>query len=227
MKPFYQDEIVLGDSRELSKQIPDKSVDLIFTDPPYLKKYLYLYDWMSDEGARVLKDDGFLLVYAGTYWKFEVMKRLDRNFEYYFDMILVNGTNSPIMWQRKIISRHKSILAYRKKGKEPHPRTNVLSLWVGGGEDKRFHTWGQDESSARYYIDCFSKRGDLIFDPFCGGGTTPYVCKVLDRHFIAFENDPDVVERARERLLNVQCYIPESNDQSVMNFNEAVTQGAL
>jgi len=198
------DTITIGDCRELVKAIPDKSIDLIFTDPPYPKKYHYLYEWLSSESPRVLKDDGFLLVYVGTYWKGEVMRIMGMGFEYYFDFILLNGGNSPVMWQRKVISRHKSIIAYRKKGTEGHPRTNVLSFWPGGGEDKRFHTWGQDESSARYYIDCFSRPGELIFDPFCGGGTTPAVCKMLNRRFIAFEVVPDIAEIARVRLLNTQ-----------------------
>lgn len=204
MKPYYEDEILTGDCRELIKDIPDKSIDLIFTDPPYIKKFMYLYDWLSDEAPRVLKDDGFLLTYVGTYWKDVVMSTMSRNFEYYFDFILLNGGNSPVMWQRKVISRHKSIIAYRKKGAGCHPFTNVLSFWNGGGEDKRFHTWGQDESSARYYVDCFSRPGDLILDPFCGGGTTPAVCNMLDRHWIAFEIDGNTADIARKRMETTQ-----------------------
>ena len=33
------DKIYLGDSRELIKQIPDKSIDLVLIDPPYLINY--------------------------------------------------------------------------------------------------------------------------------------------------------------------------------------------
>lgn len=217
-------DIITGDCRELIKNIPDKSIDLIYTDPPYPKKFMYLYDWLSIECPRILKDDGFLLTYVGAYWKCEVMNIMSRNWDYYFDFILLNAGVSPIMWQRKVISRHKSIIAYRKKGSDCHPRTNVLSFWVGGGEDKRFHTWGQDESSARYYIDCFSKQGQTVFDPFCGGGTTPYVCKMLDRHFIAFEIDPISAEKSRERLNSVQSmiYLTESNDQVTMQFDMTV-----
>lgn len=197
--PYWLDSIVTGDARELVKALPDQSVDLIFTDPPYLKKYMTLYDLLAAEAPRVLKPDGFLLVYAGTYWKAEVMQRLS-TMEYYFDFILINSGNSPIMWVRKVISRHKSILAYRPQGSSGHPRTNVLSLWNGSGEDKRYHTWGQDESSARYYIDCFSQPGDLVLDLFCGGGTTPAVCKTIGRKYLAFELDPETAEVARDRV---------------------------
>lgn len=207
----YRNQIVTGDARELAKRIPDESIDLIFTDPPYLKEYLHLYDWLGQVGSRVLKPNGFLLVYVGVYWKHEVMQRLGKRLGYYFDFVLENAGNSPIMWTRKVISRYKSIMAWTKKDASTKPRTNVLSLWRGGGEDKRYHIWGQDESSARYYIDCFSKPADLVVDFLVGGGTTPAVCKQLRRNYIAFEIDPDTTEMARERVLNTQSplFVPE------------------
>ena len=207
----YRNQIVTGDARELAKRIPDESIDLIFTDPPYLKEYLHLYDWLGEAGSRVLKPNGFLLVYIGVYWKHEVMQRLANELDYYFDFVLENAGNSPIMWTRKVISRYKSIMAWTKKGAAAKPRTNVLSLWRGGGEDKRYHTWGQDESSARYYIDCFSSSKDIVVDFLVGGGTTAAICKQLRRNYIAFEIDPDTADLARKRVLNTQppLFIPE------------------
>ena len=211
-------EVLEGDCRELVKQIPDGSIDLIFTDPPYIKKFMYLYDWLSDEAPRILKPNAFLLTYVGTYWKYDVMQKMARNWEYYFDFILLNAGNSPIMWTRKVISRHKSIIAYRKpEDTNAHPRTNVLSFWVGGGQDKRYHTWGQDESSARYYIDCFSKRDDLVFDPFCGGGTTAAVCKTIGRNFITCDVNHATLETARARVSATQMVMDlPTNLQVVM-----------
>ncbi len=194
--------ITTGDARILSRQIPDESIDLIFTDPPYLREFLPLYGWLSEEASRVLKPGGFLLAYAGVYHKQQVMEDLSKHLDYFWDFVSVHSGNSPIMWQRKIISRHKSILAF-VKGKGL-PRCNVISLWIGSGGDKRFHTWGQDESTARYYIDCFSSSGDLVWEPFTGGGTTPAVCKVLNRSYIAFELDPVTADIARKRLETVQ-----------------------
>lgn len=207
-------QVLEGDCRELAKQIPDSSVDLIFCDPPYVKKFMYLYDWLAEEGRRLLKPDGFLLTYVGTYWKYEVMRKMAAgHWEYYFDFILVNLGSSPVMWARKIISRHKSIIAYRRpEDRNAHPRTNVISFWVGSGQDKRYHTWGQDESSARYYIDCFSKRGDLVFDPFCGGGTTAAVCKTIGRNFITCDNDPKAIAIARARVGQTQIVMDLPRD---------------
>ena len=215
--PYDLKAIYTGDARELAKGIPDGSVDLIFTDPPYLKEFLPLYDWLAAEAVRILKPDGFLLAYAGAYWKTEVIKKFEQELDYFFDFILVNGSGtSPIIWNKKVISRHKSILAYRKRGSGALPRTNVISFWVGSGEDKRYHVWGQDESSARYYIDCFSKPGDVILDPFAGGGTTPYVCRVLDRRYLAFELDSQMADVARARVKNVQPVLFDIHEQPLL-----------
>ena len=209
--PYELNQIYTGDARELSKSIPDASIDLIFTDPPYPKEYLPLYDWLGQEAARVLKPDGFLIAYAGTYWKPEVINRLGASMDYFFDFILVGSGNGPMLWQRRIISGHKSILCYCKRGSTALPRCNVLSRFVGTGQDKRYHAWGQDEGSARYYIDCVSKVGDVVLDPFVGGGTTLAMCKVLDQPYIGFEIDPAVADIARARVTQQQMPLIDVN----------------
>jgi DNA modification methylase len=201
---FELDQIYTGDARELSKGIPDASVDLVFTDPPYIAKYIPLYGWLAREAVRILKPDGFALVYTGDYWKDVVMTLMREHLKYYWDFILVQSGFGTMIWARRIIARNKSILAYQKKDSTARPRTNVLSRWEGSGGDKRFHTWGQDESSARYYIDCFSKPGDIVYDPFCGGGTTSAIAKMTDRNYLTFELDPTTADIARSRIANLQ-----------------------
>ena len=48
-----------------SETIPDNSIDLIFTDPPYGEQYLYLYEDLARLAVRVLKPGGSLVFYAG------------------------------------------------------------------------------------------------------------------------------------------------------------------
>lgn len=200
--------ILTGDARELGARVPDRSVALIFCDPPYLKQYLPLYDWLGEFAARVLTPDGFLLTYAGTYWQDEVMARLRGHLSFFWNFYAVGRGPGPVMWRRRVVSKHKSILAYRLHDSQALPRCNVLSVWCGSGQDKRYHVWGQDESTARYYLDCFSKPGDLVLDPFCGGGTTVAMARLLGRRALAFEIDPDTAEIARARVAQVQPFLP-------------------
>ncbi len=195
--PFLN-QITLGDCRTLTLALPNGSIDLIFTDPPYEKKYLPLYRWLAQEAARVLKPGGFLLTYTGNTWKYEVMQYLGRYLTYFWDYIALDTGPGTIVWHRKTLARHKSILAFVKgSGK---PRCNTLSVWSGSGADKKYHVWGQDESTARYYIDCFTQPGAIIYDPFSGGGTVPVVCQQLRRSFIAFDSNPQSVAVAKERV---------------------------
>lgn len=198
----YINSVVTGDCRELAKLIPDESIDLIFTDPPYPKEYLSLYGWLSEIASRKLKPGGFCLTYAGNYWKYETMLLLGQHLNYFFDYVTIMPGDNSVLWPRRTIARHKSILAF-VKGKGL-PRTNVLSAWIATEADKRYHLWGQDERTARYFIDCFSSSGDTVLDPFCGGGTGPIACKVLSRNYISFEIDPATADIARKRLQTVQ-----------------------
>lgn len=217
IKLYYQD-LIFGDSMELaSTKVENGSVDLIYTDPPYPKEFHYLYEWLAKEAVRALKPDGFLIAYAGPYWKDVVMNYFNQYLQYFYDFILVHKGNTSILWPRKIISGYKSILCYHLKGQKPLPRTNVLGQWDGTGGDKRFHKWGQDETTTRYYIDCFSKEGDLVVDYFLGGGTTAYVCKKLSRNFIGFENDIDTFQIAQSRLDGISPLVRYSQEEMELN----------
>jgi 23S rRNA G2445 N2-methylase RlmL len=58
-------KLVQGDFGENSKDIPDNSIDLIFTDPPYGEEYPHLYKSLFEVARKVLKDDGgSLLTYC-------------------------------------------------------------------------------------------------------------------------------------------------------------------
>jgi hypothetical protein len=57
-------QIYLGDISEEGKKIPDNSIDIIPTDPPYAVRNLYLYEKLGVLAARVLKPGGSLIVIA-------------------------------------------------------------------------------------------------------------------------------------------------------------------
>jgi tRNA G10 N-methylase Trm11 len=201
-------QITCGDSRVLSARIPDESVDLVFCDPPYLRANIEdgIYEWLAEESLRVLKPGGYCLAYVGTMWKQIVMQQMSKHLAYHWDFISFTTGYGTMIWSHHVIARHKSILAYVKgSGK---PRMNTLSVWTGGGKDKRYHRWGQDGSTGAYYIQCFASPNALVYDPFCGGGTVPSICKQIGRDFIAFEIDEDIASIARQRLAETQMPLP-------------------
>lgn len=212
--PYQLDSIVTGDARELAKASPEGSVDLIFTDPPYHRQHLPLFGWLGEFAQRVLKPSGFLLTYCGNAYKNVVIRQLDDSGLLFFWDYQTVDYPATMVWDRWTTAQTKSILAYRK-APDSKPRTTVLGLWRGTGQDKLYHAWGQDESTARYYVDCFSTLGDTVVDPFVGGGTTAVACYVIGRHWLGFEIDADTAERARQRVAMTQppFVFPEPEQQ--------------
>jgi DNA modification methylase len=49
-------------------------------------------------------------------------------------------------------------------------------------------------------IQLYTFKGDVILDPFMGSGTTAIAALKADRKYIGYENDPEYVKRAEERI---------------------------
>lgn len=197
----HEGGIFEGDAQELAKAIPDDSVDLIFTDPPYARQYLSLYGWLARMARRTLRPGGSLLTYCGHAYLPEVLELMLPHLDYYW----INCQYQPPppmikFWPRKIFIRWKPIL-WLVKG----PRTSKFFVQDGiisQSNDKRFHDWGQPENPALHWMQQIALRlnDPIILDPLCGGGTIPAVCKALDLRYLAFEIEGDAVRIARERV---------------------------
>ncbi len=182
------------------KQLPvaDNSIDLIFTDPPYHDKHLEKYGWLAAEAARVLKPGGFCLAMAGGTRLNQNMRLMEEHLTWFWNYEVFMQEVSTVIWPKRTIARNKPIIALSKG--PGMPRCNVLSGLAGGGNDKRFHRWGQDVESARYFIDCFSKPGDIVLDPFVGGGTTLIAAELIGRKAVGFDVDWQAIQASKRRL---------------------------
>lgn len=212
----YRSQVVTGDARTLAKALPDESIDLIFTDPPYPREYLYLYEWLAEEAARVLRPGGWCLAMCGGLYLDQIMRWMGDSLTYFwvYQVGLAGqaaGCVRPYGARAPIITRTKPMLAYSKG--ITLPRTVTHGLFMGTGADKQYHAWGQDTASSRYYVDCFSRPGDVVLDPFCGGGTTPYICEQLGRRWVSFEVEEATAEIARGRLTTVQMPLLAPSDE--------------
>jgi len=197
--------IYTGDARELAKAIPDESVDLIFTDPPYSKKYLYLYSWLAEIASTKLKADGLCMAYVGKGWLNTIVKMMDEHLKYVWiaSIWLKGQTKLARAW--KVQDSWRPILAY---GRTARGMSWARDSIISPGPSKKNHKWGQNPVPAMYWIDKLTNRTAITLDPFCGGGTVPAVCRVLGRKYLAFDIDFDAVETARERIRKTQMPLP-------------------
>ena len=195
--------IYTGDARELSRNIPDDSVDLIFTDPIY--KQINDYRWIAETGARILKPGGNLIVQTGHYYLPDVIKTMDNQLDYVW--IIAEKFFGPTgsLYQKRIIACWKPYLWY-SKGKRSGGW--VMDWILGGGRDKRHHNWGDNSVMFVNLIERLTDEESVVFDPFTGGGSVPAACRVLERNYLAFEIDPDTAQTARERIKDIQPRLP-------------------
>lgn len=183
--------------------IADNSIDLIFTDPPYASKSTYLYEWLAHEAKRILRVGGFVLAMAGSIKLNELYRMFDDSgLTYHIELGQISSNDAPILWPKKCLTKHKPILCYSNGPGQP--RTMVMNIFDSRNFDKSYHHWGQDVESARYYVDCFSGPGDVVLDPFIGGGTTAVACGLIGRRCIGFDIDAAAIETTRARLLEAE-----------------------
>ena len=209
--PYELDQIYTGDAHQLAPAIPDESVDLIFTDPVY--QNIDDYRWLAETAARVLKPDSACLVWCGIGYLPETLRALQVDgLRYRWQLIAGRPIGFPSQYcQQNTFSNYQSLL-WLEKGKG-FPLAAISDLvFSNDSSGMMYHPeWGKNINPFRHYLSRFVLDGAIILDPFCGGGTVPAVCKMLGRHWLAFEIDPQVAERARLRVLETQppLFIPE------------------
>lgn len=123
------------------------------------------------------------------------------------------GNAQPAMASRVLNRQSELILILEKDGaisrqfaKCNFERGTLSDIWLVKRENKRakdsYH--GATFPVALIYkiLTNFTNRGDLIYDPFMGTGTTACVAKQLGRHYIGSEIIKSYVEISEKRLLS-------------------------
>jgi len=184
-----------GDFRVLSSRIPDESVNLIFTDPPYAREYIPLYEDIAKVASRVLVPGGSLLVYAGHYALPEIFKLMCPHLTYWW--IICSYQQGPNAFNRGIYIKWKPILWFVK---QPFQALSAIPDVLKPSLEKEHHDWQQSLKDAEFIIEKLTLPGDTIFDPLCGSGTTGVAAVKLGRRFIGFDSDESALLTAKQRI---------------------------
>jgi len=197
------DGLYLGDFREVGDKIPDASVDLIFTDPPYDRKAIELYDGLGEFAARVLRPGGSLIAYIGQIQLPDAVADLSKHLRYWWTCSCYHSGPSLLrMNEYGIVNGWKPMLWFVKETRGD--KTTFINDVATGSREKSHHEWQQSEAEARYFIELLTDQDGFVVDPFCGGGTTPVACVKAGRKWAAFEVDEANISRASERIKEVQ-----------------------
>jgi len=195
-KPYYQDEWVTiyhGDCREILPLIPDKSIDLVLTDPPY---GIDKADWDVEFILPEIIPADIMGLMPGV-WNILKCPQKIGGLSYRWQIIahLVNGmTRGAIGFGNYI-----PCLVYARDNISLYHKSTDCKDFVVGVEEKPNHPSPKPERPIAWFIERLSNSGNTILDPFLGSGTTAYCAKKLNRKCIGIEIEEKYCEIAAKR----------------------------
>src|SRR5688572_21883584 len=226
---FPINQILQGDCTHLLRTLPDASVDLVVTDPPYGVRYRdRLNRTIANDdhperilGAfndvyRVLKPDTFCVSFYG--WN-----RADVFLAAWRHAGFVPVGH--IVWQKNYASsrsflqaRHEQayLLAKGRPAKPAVPLSDVRP-WEYSGN--RIHPTQKSVSILRPLIESFSRPGDVVLDPFAGSGSTCVAAALCGRRFLGIELDANYHRLAVARLAELAQRQPSAPRDLVSTLN--------
>jgi len=176
------------------------SVDVIFTDPPYLSDlYLDAYRIIARHAERLLVPGGYLVTYCPQYHLPRILHILEKSgLEYFWLCAQLNTGAKTIVWSRYALCGWKPVVVYQKPPVSPadHIFLDVLK----GVRAKAFHPWQQSIHETLHLLSRLAQPGALVLDPFAGSGTNLIAAKLLGMNYHGFEIDPVTCQAARSRL---------------------------
>ena len=206
----YINKIINADCLDILRELPDKSIDLVLTDPPYgknadkgtngfgaTKNRRYAGGWdnqtpCNDVFCEIMRVSKKAIIFGGNYFsdKLPVSKCWivwdkvgSGNFQNPFADVELAWTNFTKVCKKCVC---------------------VQQGFVTDDKEIRIHPTQKPLPLFKWCLENYSKDGDLILDCFSGSGTTAVACHNLHRRFICIEKDPDYWQKSVERLEKVQ-----------------------
>src|SRR5215813_4045114 len=199
-----------GDFTDICRRhIPDKSVNLIFTDPPYDIQHPCLYEMLGTESYRMLKECGSLLTYAPHYALphiFDCMK--NSGLSYWWMITAVRNVEATRIHKQKLWVGWKPILWF-VKGDKPNTVNDILDIVKSQSIDEVMNIWEQPTVVSDYLIQNLTVENDTVLDPMMGSGNTGISALKLGRKFIGIDIDESNFLASQNRLQQVTPYHPE------------------
>ncbi len=192
-------QIITGDFREVMAEMETDSVDMVFTDPPYDRAAVPMYEDLARLSARVLRPGGSLLCYAGHYALPDLFALMTPHLKFWWPIALFYSGAARRLPGKFVFIEWKPVLWFVKEFRAGE-RLVSDSFRCQQAPEKVLHEWEQGQAEAEYYIDTITEPGALVLDPFCGSGTTCAAALAKGRRTIGIEVDPNRAAVARGRL---------------------------
>lgn len=217
-----------GDCLELMKNIPDNSVDLVLTDPPYLCDYSR-HDSKSRFSKKIANDEnnsaneGMIKKYLRECYR--IMKDNTaiycfcnyKKIDFFKQQIKIAGFNlkNIIIWDKQrngmgdlstTFGYSYEFIIFASKGQPKIRGQRISDVWrfarVKPKEQEH-----QNQKPVDLLIQAIEKSSDesgVVFDGFMGSGSTGVGCINTNRNFIGIELDKGYFDIAKKRINEAQ-----------------------
>ena len=219
-------ELMFGNNQQLFKNIPDNSVDLVLTDPPYNISTKNNFSSMNRSGIefgewdhnadlfsyiyelpRITKQNATVIVFND--WKNlgDIGTCLEKNGFIVKDLFRwIKSNPMPRNRDRRYITDYEmAIIAVNKNAKwtfnrfnDKYERAEFICPIVS--RKQKFHPTQKPVALMEHLIKIHSNENDVVLDPFMGSGSTGVACLNTNREFIGMELDEKYFNIAEQRM---------------------------
>ena len=207
-----------GDCLELMKDIPDGSVDLVLTDPPYGMAFKSNYrkekyneiqndkslEWLEryiSECYRVLKNNSAIYCFC-SWHNVDVFKQaIEKKFK--IKNILIWEKNNTSMGDLKASYAPKyEMIIFAHKGRKLLNGFRYADIIKANRTGNKLHPTEKPVDLLELFIKNSSDESAVVFDGFMGSGSTGVACVNTNRNFIGIELDEGYFQIAKQRIEN-------------------------
>lgn len=207
-----ENTIINDDCMDILKQLPDKCIDLVLTDPPYGIGIDGAVGGGSKRGAvkNCKKCDWDNFIPSKEY--FEEIMRVSKN---------------QIIWGGNYFIEHLKnsrcfLVWYKRDGLPKRTFADAEMAWTSFDRNAKVYNIRWDgfirdskepkelhptQKPLKLFEKClfdFTNENDLVLDCFSGSGTTAIACHRLNRRFICIEKDKEYWQASVKRLEDEQ-----------------------
>lgn len=217
------------DCMEIIKNIPDNSIDLVVTDPPYKVISGGKPHKKGQPSGMLSKNDGKIFEYNDIkpdVWIPEIYRILKEGTHCYIMTNTINLENYLKICRESGFKLH-NVLSWHKNNCTPsrwYMKNGEFTLFLRKGKAKTINNVGskmihefdniigikthpteKPVELMNFYITNSSGLNDIVFDPFMGTGSTGIAAIKSNRKFIGIEIDKEYYDVANKRIENYMC----------------------
>lgn len=224
-KELPLNQIICGDAVEELQKLPNSSVDLIITDPPYgISRELNCKGQRLGTTAKLNFNFGEWDIFNKEWFDIALKKTrgwmmtfcAKKDVGFFIDGLEKNGfiAIDVLVWQKPdpipLNARSRFLNAWEAMviGKRPgaiwnsNYEHNIIKIQAPKGKN-RIHPTQKPVELIKKLINLTTKNDDIVLDPFMGSGTTAVACIEVKRNYIGFEISKQYWKQSMHRIENL------------------------